>query len=226
MAGFKKENTMIQKQGNNYSNLLKSIAKIAEGGTPPAKPSFDAQIAEALKGAAKPSLQEIIADISRGKNVHRTAQFNSPMPMAKPMDSPLDNLGGDLGGDLGGEVDPVGDIEGGGIEDELGGIPGEEGIPGEDAGGDVESATRNLAQALVNLKGPDGAKQAVEECCGGGEDLGGDLEGLEGEGDIVDDFGPEEVPFEDSALDEPAPMPMQPKPMSAPSAPQQMPGLV
>lgn len=211
----------MQKQGNNHSELLKSFEKIAGATPPPAKPSFNDQILEALKGAKKPSLQDIIADIARGKNIHRTAQFNSPMPMeAKPMGSPLDNLGGgedELGAPVG---DPVDDIEGGGLEDQLDGVPGSEGIPGDDS-------ARKAGELFLDLAGsPEEAHRILDECSGaeglGEEGLGDELGGPE-------EFGPEsEVPFDDAGLEEPDPMqPMQPmKSMESPAAPQQMPGLV
>ena len=231
---------MIQKQGNNYSELLKSIEKIANQKSA-AKPSFNDQILEVLKGAKKPSLQEIIADMGRGKNIHRTAQYDSPMggPMAKPLDAPMDDLGGDPGapGGIGGDLNEVEDISGGGLEDDLGGVPGEGGIPGEEGGGDIESAARNLAQALIDLQGPEVAKQTLEEVTGGGlgepgldEGLGEPgLDGL-GEEGLDDGLGEGEVPFEDPGLEEAEAEPMQSmqpmKPMQQPGAPAQMPGLV
>ena len=230
---------MIQKQGNNYSELLKSIEKIANQKSA-AKPSFNDQILEVLKGAKKPSLQEIIADMGRGKNIHRTAQYDSPMggPMAKPLDAPMDDLGGgDPGaGGLGGDLNEVEDISGEGIEGDLGGVPGPGGIPNESGGGDIESAARNLAQALVDLQGPEVAKQTLEEVTGGGLGEPGLDEGLgdEGLGDglgdegLDDGLGEGEVPFDDPGLEDAEPMQsMQPmKPMQQPGAPAQMPGLV
>jgi len=145
----------MMKQGNNHSSLLEKLAEAAANTTEKKKVSFDETVLEALKQANQPSLRDIIADVAKGKNVHKTAQwdsFSKPMP-EPPMEGP------DLG------MEP----ELGAPEDTLDTEPVE-------PEGDVEAAKQSLAQALVDLCGtPEAACDCVNMLAGGADEMNGEL---------------------------------------------------
>lgn len=150
----------MQKQGNQHSPLLKKFAETAAS-TKKEEVSFDETILEALK-QTKPDLRNIIADVAKGKNIHKTAQWDS---IAKPMPEP-----------------PLGE----GLQDGEGphgfGGPDDLGAPEDsldtnpvEPEGDTESAKNNMAQALVDLCGsPEAACDCINALArdGMGEDIG------------------------------------------------------
>lgn len=183
----------MMKQGNNHSSLLEKLAEAATS-TEKKKVSFDETVIEALKQAKQPTLKDIIADVAKGKNVHKTAQWDSlsPKPMPEPpMDESL------------GEPEIGLDTEPGLPEDTLDTNPVE-------PEGDTESAKNSVAQALIDLCG---SPEAACDCINA---LGGDIDETNGE-TLPDELGVEEP------LDEELGGEMPPAPMEAPSAPMEMP---
>jgi len=148
----------MQKQGNNHSSLLDSIMKTAES-SEPKKVSFDETVLEALKATEQPSLKDIIADVSKGKNIRRTAQWDSMAdPMAKPMAEPPMDEGLEPGQAT--ELVPEDTLDTNPVEPE----------------GDTEAAKQSVAQALVDLCGsPEAACDCVNSLTGGAEGLGDEL---------------------------------------------------
>ena len=198
----------MNKQGNNHSKLLAQLTKAASV-EPKKGNSFDKQILDALRQAKQPRLQDILADVAKGKNVHKTAQWDSisPKPMSEPpMDDGLGGIDDGLGGGL---QDGEGPHGLGGPEDTLDTAPVE-------PDGDTESAKQSIAQALVDLCGsPEAACDCVNTLGGAVDDLDNGLgeespmDGLDEEPLGGDELGTEEMP---TPMEAPSPMPM-PGPM-------------
>lgn len=191
------------KQGNNYSSLLDQFTKIAS--QEPKKVTFDEQVFEALKATKKPTLKDIIADVAKGKNIHKTAQWDSLT--AKPMpEPPMDDSGLDSGFEDPALSEDPALGEDPGLEDSLESNPVE-------PEGDVETAKQGIAQALVDLcGGPEAACECINSLAGGTDtELPGELGTEEPMGEeLGDEMGGmgDEMPPEPMESAAPAPMEM------------------